>query len=272
MTRKQILLLILILLAGTSVAGAKYRALAFDDPGTKRLLKSDQGNYYYFRSQPERSMRLNVAGLDKVELRSFSTQELKKPRVITIIDKKQSTYDLLLRSSSEDHYIYENLIIPIPQNTKTIEILCYDSQVYFRAFQIVQPKPKPKKKAPALLVNEHSGILTVSHNSTDSDYYGFTQAQPLRFTLSYGRQAELYVRARLLDRSIPVFELWANGALAGTYEFTLKRTNSYSVVGITHLSTGMKVPLPANAATTVYELRAKSDHLFLARPVLLKKK
>lgn len=273
MTRKSILLLIVITMFGFSAGFAKYRALAFDNPGNKRLLKNDQGKYYYFRSLPEKSMRLNVAGLDQLELRSFSTEQIKKPQAIAIINKKQTTYDLNLKGKSGDFYIYQSIAIPIPQDTQTVEILCYDRQVYFRAFHNVQPKPKqPKKKAPALLVNEHSGIMEVSHNSTNSDYYGFTQAQPLRFTLSQGRQADLYVRARLLDRSTPAFELWANGALVDTYQFSLKRTSTYSVVGIAHLSTGMKVPLPENSASTAYELRAKSDHLFLARPVLLKQK
>ncbi len=272
MTRKHILLLILILLAGTSLCLAKTRALAFDDPGSKRLLKTEQGNYYYFRSLPERSMTLNVEGLSKVELRSFSTEALKKPRVITIIAKKESSHDLVLKGMVGDYYVYESVYVNLPQKTESIQVLCYDPQVYFRAFHELAAKPKTvKKKAPALLVSEHSGIMTVSHNSTNSDYYGFTPAQALRFTLSNGRNADLYVRARLLDRSTPTFELWANGVLAGTYNFTLKRSSTYSVVGINHLSTGMKVPLPSNSGTTVYELRAKSDHLFLGRPVLKKK-
>jgi hypothetical protein len=264
--------MLIIILTSASLAFAKTKVMAFDNPGSKRLLKSDQGNYYYFRSLPEKSMRLNVAGLSKLELRSFSTEAMKKPQVISIIGKKQTTHDLVFKEKVGDFHVYESVFIPIPEKTQSIEVLCYDRELYFRAFHEVTPKPKPpRKKTPALLVNEHSGIMTVSHNSTQSDYYGFTPAQEMRFTLSNGRQADLYVRARLLDRSVPVFELWANGVFVGSYEFTLKRTSTYSVVGINHLSIGKKVTLPQNNASTVYELRAKSDHLFLARPVLLKK-
>lgn len=266
------MMIALLALLALSALQAKPKALAFDNPGNRRILKNADGNYYYYRSLPEKSMRLNVAGIDKLELRSFAVEPLKKPQVISVIAKKQTVHNLTLKSRLNGYYLYESVVIPVPEGTKDLEILCYDRGIYFRAFWTPAPKPKPaaKQKLPNLSVDAHSGILAMAHNGSSSDYYSFTPDQPLRFTLNNSREAVIYVRARLLDRSVPEFEVFVNGELAQTHEFTLKRSTTYSVTGIRHLSVGKKVTLPANGGKAVIELRAKSDHLFLGRPVLLK--
>lgn len=272
MRPKQIILTAIVALLAFSALQAKPKALAFDNPGNRRVLKNADGNYYYYRSLPEKSMKLNVAGIDKIELRSFAIEPIKNPQVISIIAKKQTVHNLALKSRLNGYYLYESVIIPIPEGTKDLEILCYERGIYFRAFWTVPPKPKtvPKQKLPNLSIEAHSGILAMAHNGSSSDYYSFTPDQPFRFTLNNSREAVVYVRARLLDRSVPEFDVYVNGELAQTHEFTLKRSTTYSVTGIRHLSVGKKIELPANPGKAVIELKAKSDHLFLGRPVILK--
>lgn len=266
------LFVILALVLALAGAGAKTKALNFENPGNRRLLKNDQGNYYYFRSLPEKSMTLNVEGISSVELRSFAIEKLRKPQVVTLIGKERTTHDLTLKEQLDGFSLYNSVSIAIPKGTKTIEVLCYECSIYFRAFHKIADPPKPKPSKPAnKVIRAHGGIMTVSHNGTDSEYYVFNPSQSLKFTLNNGREGVVYVRARLLDRSIPSFEVWANGNLIGTYEFSLKRTTKYKAVGITYLSTGMKIELPDNSGATEYEFRAVSDHLFLGRPVLIAK-
>ncbi|MDZ4182694.1 MAG: hypothetical protein U1B83_07455 [Candidatus Cloacimonadaceae bacterium] len=271
---KRLITLILLILAVASIwAQSKPKVMSFDNPGNRRILKNEDGSFYYYRSLPEKSMRLNVNGIDKVELRSFAIEAIKKPQVIIIIDKQRSTYDLSLKSRLNGYYIYDPVSITIPAGTKSIEVLCYNRSIYFRGFFSVAPKPKPVKvKIPNLVVNDHGGIMEMTHNSTSSEYYTFTPSQPLKFRLNNQRDAVVYVRVRLLDRSVPVFELYQDGKLIDTIEFSLKRSSQYKVHGITHLSVGKKIELPKNSSSSDFELRAQSDHMFLARPVLLKAK
>lgn len=267
------LVLILTLTLALAAVCAKTKALNFADPGNRRLLKTEAGNYYYYRSLPEKSMTLNVEGISSIELRSFAIENLRKPQVIAIIGKERTTYDLALQERLDGFYLYQPVKIPIPKGTKAIEILCYERSIYFRAFYTVAQVPKPKPvKLPNLVIRGHGGVLSVSHNGTDSDYYVFNPSQGFKFTVNNQRSAALYVRVRLLDRSLPVFHLYRNGTLLQTNEFSLKRTTKYKAVGIDHLSVGMKLVLPAISGPAEYELRAASDHLFLARPVVLKKK
>lgn len=269
---KRFLMLALALLVFGTGLSAKMKVMNFDNPGNKRLLKSSNGNYYYFRSLPEKSMRLDTEGIATIELRSFAVEALRKPQVTVVMNKKSTTYNLIPKEKLNGFFIFDNLKISIPENTKQVEVICYDRGVYFRAFYELPVKPKANKtKLANLQVTEHSGIMAMAHNGASSDYYSFTPAQPMRFVLNNGRNAVVYVRARLLDRSVPEFELYVNGVKAEAYEFSLKRTTTYTVIGINHLSIGKKLELPVNTDRTVYELRAKSDHLFLARPVLLKK-
>ena len=88
--------------------------------------------------------------------------------------------------------------------------------------------------------------------------------------MNNGRNAIVYVRARLHDNTLPIFELYRNGELVDSYEFSLQRSTKYKAPGVNYLSIGKKIDLPPNSGTTEYELRAKSDHMFFARPVLLK--
>ncbi len=265
----------LLILAGMILLApgwAKTSPLSFSNPGNRRLLKTEAGNYYYYRSLPEKSMTLNVSGIESIELRSFAIESLRKPKVHVVIDRKSTAYDLKPESRLNGFHLYEPVKISIPRNTESIEILCYERSIYFRPFYTVPPKPKTSKPArPAnRVIRAHGGIMTMTHNGNSSEYYTFNPSQSFKFTLNNSRDGIVYVRARLLDRSLPEFDLYHNGELVETHEFSLKRTTQYKVVGIDHLSTGMKISLPKNGGSSEYELRAKSDHLFLAKPVLLK--
>lgn len=265
------LILALVCLAALSALAAKVKPLSFTDPGNRRLLKTEAGNHWYYRSLPERSMTLNVEGIDAILLRSFGLDDLRKPQVITIIGKEKRTWDLSLEQRLDGYYIYREFSLPIPAGTKTMELLCYERGIYFRAFHSVKAAPKPKPAKPAnLAIKAHGGVITISHNGTDSPYYVFNTSQGMKFTLNNGRAANLYVRARLLDRSLPVFQLFRDGVLLDTKEFTLRRSTKYKAVGVEHLTTGMKIEIPGQSGPAEYELRAVSDHMFFARPVLRK--
>ncbi len=265
------LILVLTCFAAVIAFPAKVKPLSFQNPGNRRLLKTEQGNYWYYRSLPEKSMILNVEGISTIQLRAFGLQELRKPQVITIIGRQNKTWDLSLQQRLDGLYLYREISIPIPAGTKTLEVLCYERGIYFRPFYNLEHTPKPKTAKPAnLAIGAHGGVITISHNGTDSPYYVFNSAQGLKFTVNNGREAMIYVRARLLDRSLPVFALYRNGELLGTHEFTLRRSTKYKAAGVDHLTTGLKLELPSNSGTAQYELRAQSDHLFFARPLLLK--
>lgn len=265
------LILVLACLAALVALPAKVKPLNFNDPGNRRLLKTEAGNYWYYRSLPEKSMTLDVQGIESIDLRSFGLEDLRKPQVITIIGGTKKTWDLSLDQRLGGFYLYREIKVPIPAGTKSIQVLCYERSIYFRPFYTVKPAPKPKAAKPAnLAVKAHGGVITISHNGTDSPYYVFNPSQGLKFTLNNGRTAIVYVRARLLDRSLPVFEVYRDGKLLDTHEFTLRRTTKYRAVGVDHLTTGMKLELPENSGSAEIELRAKSDHMFFARPLLRK--
>jgi hypothetical protein len=271
MFKRVIMILALaLILAGLS---AKIKFLDFENPGNRRILKNEDGNYWYYRSKPEKSMTLNVDGISEIELRSFAIEELRKPRVIIIMEDEETTYDLELKERLNGFYIYKPVDITIPESIKSIEVLCYQRSIYFRPFYSVATPPKQNvQKLPNLQLKAHGGVMIISHNSTDSDYHVFNPSQSLKFTLNNARNGIVYVRARLLDRSVPVFELYQDGKLVETYEFSLKRTTKYEAVGIKYLSVGKKIVLPENDGSANYELRAKSDHLFFGRPLVLSSK
>ncbi len=74
-----------------------------------------------------------------------------------------------------------------------------------------------------------------------------------------------------MDRSTPKLGVFVNGDLIETVEFNLKRTTKYHVQGINNLGISRKISLPKNNSSSEIELRALSEHLFLAKPVLIKK-
>jgi len=256
---------------GITIISANVKPLNFENPGNRRLLKTEKGNYWYYRSQPEKSMFLNVEGISTIYLRSFSVARVQKPKVIIIFGKDKKTYELTLKEQKNGFYIYNEITIPVPEGAKKMELLCYERSIYFRPFYTPAPKPKPKSsKPPNLMIKAHGGIINISHNGTQSQYYTFNSSQSFKFTLNNGRNAIVYVRARLHNNSLPVFELYRNGELVDSYEFSLQRSTKYKAPGVNYLSIGKKVDLPPNNGTTEYELRAKTEHMFFAKPVLLK--
>ena len=273
MHKKLLILTAVLALALGLSAQAKPKVLTFNNPGSRRLLKTEQGNYYYYRALPEKSMTVNSKGIKTIELKSFAVEALKRPQVIVKIGKQSTTYDLSLAARLNGFYQYQPVMISIPNGIDTIDVLCYSRSVYFRPFYTPAPKPKAKAKArskqPNMLITEHAGAIKISHNSTLSDYYSFNSKQDLRFTINNGRAGIAYTRVRLLDRSIPSFELYHNGKLVQTYEFSLKRTTQYKIAGITSLSVSKKINL--DQGNGEYVLKAKSNHLFFARPLILKK-
>jgi hypothetical protein len=251
-------------------AKTKYKALTFDNPGTKRVLKTDAGNYFYFRSLPEKSMKLSTTGISKLELRSFSTEALRKPEIITIIAKTRKTYALKPVQIINGYHVYEAITIDLPKDTMSIEVLCYTRSIYMRAFHVLPAKAPKPAKLKNLVIKAHGGAMSLLHNGSSSDYYSLLPAQALKFNLNNKRNASVYVRPRLIDRSTPLLGVYHNGELVETIEFTLKRTSKYHVQGITNLGISKKIKLPENIGSSEYELRALSDHLFIAKPVLNK--
>lgn len=273
MTKKKhiliLLMLALVVLSAPASEAIRYKPLEFVNPGNRRLLRSDAGNFYFYRSLPEKSMSLTVNGMESLQIRTVSTEQVRKPRVIVIVNRQRTTYDLKQSAKSGNLYVYEPIDIAINGKPEKIEILCYDSQIYFRVFERIVPKPRPQL-LPTLQVLEHGGIMLLSHNSHSSEYYSFEPGQILRFNVNNKRTAVIYVRARLTDRSIPVFDLYRNNELVERIELSTARTGKYTVAGITHLTVGRKIELIEQDGNAQYTLRPVSEHLFIARPVILR--
>lgn len=272
--KKLSFLLVLVLFICTSLAGQSIRTkvMNFENPGNRRILKTEEQNHWYYRSLPEKTLKLNVEGVEKLELRSFGIEALRKPQITLIIDKKKTTYDLKLSHRLDGYYMYENLLFEIPEGTKSLELLCYPRSIYMRAFQLISIKPKPKKMViPNLELKAHAGMIDVSHNSTTNEYYSFNPTQSFKFRINNHRDADLYIRVQLTDRTVPIFTLYKNGEKVQSFEFGLSRTTKYSATGVRYLSIGKKLNLVADGNSNEYELRAESDHLFMARPVILKR-
>ena len=266
------LIILLSLLMLSAVVKTKYKALNFDNPGSKRLLKSESGSYYHFRSLPEKALKLNTAGINTLELRSFSTDVLRKPEIIVIIGKTKQSYPLLLASNSGKYQVYQPLTIPVPPETSELQVLCYARTVYLRAFNVLPPKPPKPTKLKNMVMKAHGGSVTLLHNGSSSEYFSFMPSQPLKFSVNNHRSAVVYIRPCLVDRTTPKVGLYQNGSLIQTIEFDLKRTSKYHVTGIKNLGISKKIELPENIGSSDYELRSMSDHLFIAKPVLVKLK
>jgi len=220
---KRILILIAVLLAYCLLGGkatVRYKALSFDNPGTKRVLKTEAGNYFYYRSLPEKSMILNTAGISKLELRSFSKEALRKPEIITIIAKKRQAYTLKPVQTIKTYTVYETINIDLPPDTKSIEVLCYSRSIYMRAFHVLPPKAPKISKLKNLVIKAHGGAMSLLHNGSSSDYYSLLPSQALKFSLNNKRNAVVYVRPRLLDLSTPKLGVYANGELVDTIVFS----------------------------------------------------
>ncbi len=271
---KYIISLLACVLATSVLIGqtVRTRIMSFENPGNRRILKTESVNQWYYRSLPERAMKLNVEGVQKVQLRSFGIEALRKPQIHVIFGKDKTTYDLKVSHRLDGYYMYDNIEFEIPQGAKTVEILCYPRSIYMRAFQMITIQPKPKKvRIPDREIKAHAGIIDINHNSTSSEYYTFNSAQAFRFSLNNGRDGVVYLRARLTDRTLPRFSLYKDGVKVDSYEFGLSRSTKFSATGVKHLTIGKKILLPANDGSSEYELRADSDHMFMARPLMLKK-
>jgi hypothetical protein len=271
---KYIITVLACVLATSALIGqtVRTRIMSFENPGNRRILKTESVNQWYYRSLPERTMKLNVEGVQKVQLRSFGIESLRKPQIYVIFGKDKVTYDLKLSHRLDGYYMYDNIEFEIPQGAKTVEILCYPRSIYMRAFQMITIQPKPKKvKTPDREIKAHAGMIDINHNSTSSEYYTFNSAQALRFSLNNGRDGVVYIRARLTDRTMPRFSLYKDGVKVDSYEFGLSRSTKFSATGVKYLTIGKKIVLPANDGSSEYELRADSDHMFMARPLMLKK-
>ncbi|MEF3695473.1 MAG: hypothetical protein V3576_09050 [Candidatus Cloacimonadota bacterium] len=263
---KKIISTCLILMALSFVfAQSKPRVMTFENPGTRRLLRSEAGNYYYYRSLPERSMNLPVEGLSSIELRSFSTQALRRPQVIVIIGGNRTTHDLQSAGRNGAYFTYAPVNVAIPQGTQKIEVLCYDRSTYFRAFYTPAPR-RPASRRANLIVSEHAGQVQMRHNGDSSSYYSFSPDQDFLFTINNNRNVDLYIRAKLVDREPATFELYRNGTLVDRYEFDMRRTTRYSIQGVTSLSIGKKLVI--NSGSGEYRLKTVSNNIFFARPVV----
>lgn len=273
MNKKYITLILLSLIASLSFAQEyRTRIMDFENPGNRRLRKTEETKHWYYRSLPEKSMTLKTEDVKRIQLRSFSIEKLRKPRIIIVIDKVEMPFDLTLDKFKDGYYLYKEFEFDVPQGTKSLEVLCFQRSMYMRPFEVYKPIPKPKKiRKPSRQITAHAGMIDITHNGTSSEYYTFNQTQPFKFALNNARDCAVYVRARLTDRNLPSFSLYHNGEKIESYEFSLARTSKFSAQGVSILTIGKKIELPDNVDSSEYELRADTDHMFMARPVFIKK-
>lgn len=273
MTKRLYVVLIFCLMAlGGYAQEYRTKIMEFENPGNRRIHNVGESKHWYYRGKPEKSMTLKTDGVKRIQVRSFSLERIKKPQIILIINKKRHSFDLTYKEFDEGYHVYEDFEADIPEDAESIEVLCYQRSMYMRAYEMAEVKPKPKPKAPRApnrQILAHAGMIDLSHNNTTSEYYAFNPTQAFRFKHNNKRDAVVYIRARLTDRTLPVFGLYQDGELFKTVEFSLARTNKYTAQGVKYLSTGKKIDLPENPGSSEFELRALSDHLFMARPVFI---
>lgn len=272
MNKKHIIVGLLSLIVSLSFAQSfRTRIMDFENPGSRRIRKTETVNQWYYRSLPEKSMTLKTEGITRIQLRSFDIENLRKPRIIIVINKVETPYDLSLKEFKNGYYLYEDIEFDLPAGTKSLEVLCFERSIYMRAFEMYKPIVKPKVvRKPNRQITAHAGMIDITHNGSSSDYYTFNQAQPFKFILNNGRDCVVYMRARLTDRSLPSFSLYHNGEKVESYEFSLARTTKFSAQGVRYLTISKKIELPDNVKSSEYEFRADTDHMFMARPVFIK--
>jgi hypothetical protein len=241
----------------------------FENPGTRRLVKSAAGNHYFYRSLPEKSMIIRVKDLSSIEIRSISKAPVSKPRFFLKYDNKRTEYDLKLLAVSEKYQVFEPIKVSLPPGLTQLEIICYEWDVYFRVYQPVAVQSK-KARIPALKITAKAKDYELVGPTSKHTYYAFNDSNAFAFQVRNGMPFSLYIRAELTSRQLPKFGLYEDGKLISKYELSLKRTNSYKAEGIAHLTIGKKVDFPAKDKTKNYELRALTGHQFIARPVIRK--
>lgn len=276
--KPHLILILTILVLAIFLNGAtplKWKPMTFDNPGSKRLLKTGEKGYYYFRSLPEKSMLLNVSGLTAVEIRAISKTKLDKPQFILKYSDKKVSYDLKFTSEavskSGNLYLYEPVRITLPAGVDKLELLSYNNNLYFRSFQPVQKQAK-KPPVPPLMIMNRLSEYTLSNELNSHKYYAFGDSGVFSFQVNKDRAFSLYVRAQLTGKQIPVFELYENGQLLQKVQLSLKRTKTYKAEGLINLTIGKRMDFTPKNKAVKYELKSVSGHLFLARPVILKKK
>lgn len=252
-----------------ATASLRWKPMNFDNPGSKRLLKATPGSYFFYRSLPEKSMLINVKNSSTIEIRAFSNIKLEKPVFYLKYADQKATYDLKLLSVNAQYQVYEPVRITLPPGVKQLELLCYNRNTYFRAFEPIQIQKK-KPPTPSLLISSFLAKTPLLNNAQQSVYYSFDATKPLTFQVKKGKVCHLYYRGQITDKSIPAFSIHKDGVLLGNYKVSAKRTNTYKVEGFKHLSTGKILELPATDKTVSYELRATTKHVLIAKPVIKK--
>jgi len=266
--------MILLSLIASLTFAQEYRTriMDFENPGNRRIRKIEGTNHWYYRSLPEQSMTLKTEDVTIIQVRSFSIEKLRKPRIFLVIDKVETPFDLILDEFRDGYYFYKDIEFDLPEGTASIELLCFQRSIYMRAYEMYKPVPKPKVvRKPSRQITAHAGMIDITHNASSSEYYSFNQTQPFKFTLNNSRDCVVYVRARLTDRSLPSFSLYHNGEKVKSYEFSLARSSKFSAQGVRYLTIGKKIELPDNPESSEYEFRADTEHMFMARPVFIKK-
>jgi len=271
-TYKAITFALLMLMAAGFVLSQttlKWKPVDFENPGTRRLLRTAAGNAYFYRSQPEKSMTVKVKDLTAVEIRAISKAKVNKPEFVLKYQNKRTTFNLKLTAVSESYQIYEPVRITLPPGLTQLEIISYDRDTYFRVYVPVAVQSK-KAKIPSLKITAKEGVHEVAGPTAKHDYYSFNDKTALAFQVNKGRPFSLYVRAELTSKQTPVFGIYEDGKLVQRYELSTKRTSTYKTEGINHLTIGKKVDFPAQDMVKTYELRSISKHKFIARPVIRK--
>ena len=75
------MILLCLIAFGAFAQNYKTRIMDFENPGSRRIRQTDSGNHWYYRSLPEKTMTLNTEGVERIQIRSFDIERLRKPQI-----------------------------------------------------------------------------------------------------------------------------------------------------------------------------------------------
>ncbi len=256
--KKYLTLLILIFTLNIFAANnQKWTPLKFIKKGTKRLIKQGQRKYYFYRSEKDDFLSIEISRQKIIKVEIIEKKEGKPVSFTIAIDNIAKNYTIAPKKQVGKYWIFEPIKLNLNPGKHLIRINTNNRNAYFRIFR----ESKKKISTKSYKASKSKNVVFIKNISSEKriTFFGGNKKIPVIYTLN-GINGEIigYAKSLLNPNNEVKFNILIDGKKVKTISIPQKISKKYSL----HkqpLSRGKKFTISLSSGKHVLTFQPISD-------------
>ena len=269
-TNCRLLCLSLFLIIMTaSVSGffqAQWQIIDFTEHGTRRIVEIDDNRWYFYRSEPNRELTLDITG-GRIMIKSAVREDIDNLAYQVRINNAFRNFSVDPVEESGDFLIMEDIFLNLSPGIHELRISTSNRLAYFKVFRDEDVWTVPTERG-TFEPDQYIAEQTLVSEDTESPYYLASSDHPLEFRTTGPNKVDGFSRFLINETELEgEFDIEVNGKIVERVTIPLRQTGSYWLMENEELplSIGRRLEFTLPSGEHLVRIIPRSGHNFIFR-------